>query len=118
MLTRKMVYFGTVPLFLMASGLGMFLEYQRYATWAFVLIYFGIFGTPFMWALPLRDLKNFDLERAFFHGLTAMVVFGLFHAIHLFVGGSNGSFLFVVPIVVMVTASFSTSLFKTNEKGI
>ena len=55
MLTRKIIYFGIVPFFLMAAGLGMFLEHQHYAAWAFVLIYIGIFGIPFMWALPLHN---------------------------------------------------------------
>jgi hypothetical protein len=66
MLTPKIVYIGAVPFFLMAMGLGMFLEYQHYAPWAFVLIYVSIFSLPYMWALMLLDLTNFDHEKAFF----------------------------------------------------
>ncbi len=112
MLTPKIVYIGVVPFFLMAAGLGMFLEYQHYALWAFALVYVGIFGLPFMWALALLDLSNFDHDKAFFYGLTATVLFALFHAIHYFVGGSNKSFLVVVPLVVWATAVFSMSLYK------
>ena len=114
MLTPKIVYIGAVPFFLMAMGLGMFLEYQHYASWAFALIYVSIFGLPYMWALMLLDLTKFDHEKAFFYGLTATALFATFHAIHYFADGDNDSFLVVVPLVVWSTAVFSASLYKNK----
>ena len=110
--TPKIIYIGVVPFFLMTIGLGMFLEYQHYASWAFALVYVSIFGLPYMWALMLLDLTNFDHDKAFFYGLTATVLFAMFHAIYYFADGSNESFLVFVPIVVWSTAVFSASLYK------
>lgn len=114
MLTPKIVYIGAVPFFIMTMGLGMFLEYQHYAPWAFVLIYVSIFSLPYMWALMLLDLTNFDHEKAFFYGLTATTLFAIFHAIHYFADGSNDSFLLVVPLVAWSTAVFSAPLYKSK----
>lgn len=115
----QILFIGVVPLFLMSFGLGLFLEHQDFSTWAFVLVYASLFGIPFMWALPMRmrDLDRFDRESALIHGLLAVAAFGLFHVVHFLVDGSAQSLVSVVPIIAIITASFSKSLFTQDSGG-
>jgi hypothetical protein len=107
---NKIAYLGMLPLFIMLMGLGVFIEYQKYATWSFILIYLCIFGLPFVWALPLRDLSTFNIEKAFVIGVGSVFLLAIYHLTHFIVDGDKGSFVLIIPLISFFTLLLSSSL--------
>ncbi len=107
---KKLVYFGIIPWLMMILSFSLFLNFENYSFWAYLIIYLCLFGLPFLWALPINMdyINEYNLEKALFIGIGTVILFGIFH---LMLGDGDGIQPFLY-IIAFGSSAYSTSCMK------